>query len=586
MVQEKNQWVRAIECGSLREGQAEAISMPNGRTVAVFYWDGNYFATDNQCPHMGFPLVRGSVKNGVLTCDWHGRAFDLESGGCFHSQCDDLDVFPTKIENDFVWVQYSLDRPAKTQANLRLLWEGLLGDDRWTMSKALALLLEQDVDEQEVIDLILAHMGRHIASSHGPEGGEDVSRLVNGVHVGRRYTGEDRLIALTTAARSAAGDAHERNEIVPMPPPYDWNQTAAWVKEFSRDRQGHRIERCLFTAHNEGDSEKIIPLLYECVVQPYFMGFSQNLISLAYLAELVSTFGWENSSELVFWLGANLVGQGRSEPERFRRDAVRQMINLDIASFDLNDSADSIEFDEKGLVEALLDVDIVRSFDALANELRKGVSIRRITTTLVLLAADRMARTPVAVDAGWENLTIELNIAAAMRQALAHGGPSIAAHGLFHVAFQIFSDRWINISDREFLNELETVKAPGETEDLALEAILDSVNTLNVEGVGAEVLGYLQAGYSAERLLHELGQAILRDDSGQDVLPTLRTVFEEWDNCCSGDVAMGFKHPVRYQLIVGLARYATDIRSNTEDTSAAYAASRFAEGKTTVEIFE
>ncbi|MCY3884481.1 MAG: Rieske (2Fe-2S) protein [Gammaproteobacteria bacterium] len=583
---EDSQWVKAIECGSLKEGQAEAISMPNGRTVAVFYWDGSYFATDNQCPHMGFPLVRGSIKNGVLMCDWHGRAFDLKSGGCFHSQCDDLDVFPTKIEDDFVWVEYSSERPSKTQANLRLLWEGLLGDDRWTVSKALALLLDRNADEQEVVDLILSHMGRHIASSHGPEGGEDVSRLVNGVHVSRRYTGEDRLIALTTAARSAAGDAHERNEIVPMPPPYDWEQTAAWVKEFSRDRQGHRIERCLFTAHNEGDSEKIIPLLYECVVQPYFMGFSQNLISLAYLAELVSTFGWENSSELVFWLGANIVGQGRSEPERFRRDAVRHMIKVEVESIDFSDNSSHVEFDEKGLVSALLDVDIVKSLEALAIELRKGIRLNRITTTLVLLAADRMARTPVSVDAGWENLTVELNVASAMRQALAHGGSLIAAQGLFHVAFQIFSDRWINISDRDLLDELETVDAPGKTENLALEVILDSVNTLNVEGVGSEVLGYLQAGYCADRLLHELGRAILRDDSGQVVLPTLRTVFEEWDNCCGDDEEMGSMHPARYQLIVGLARYATDIRSNTDDTSAAYAASRFAEGKTTVEIFE
>lgn len=583
---QENQWVKTIPCGSLQDGQAEAVAMPNGRTVAVFFWDGNYFATDNQCPHMGFPLVRGSVKNGVLTCDWHGRAFDIQSGGCFHSQCDDLDVFPIKVEDDFVWVQYSSDRPAKIQANLRLLWEGLLGDDRWTMSKALALLLDADVDEQEVVDLILSHMGRHIASSHGPEGGEDVSRLVNGVHVGRRYTGEDRLIALTTAARSAAGEAHERTEIVPMPPPYEWEQIASWVKEFSRDRQGHRIERCLFTAHNEGDSKKIIPLLYDCAVQPYFMGFSQNLISLAYLAELVSTFGWENSSELVFWLGANLVGQGRSEPERFRRDAIRHMIKLEIDSLEISGSSQAAEFDERGLVDSLLDVDIVKSFDALANELRKGVPNNRIITTLVLLAADRMARSPTSVDAGWESLTVELNVASAMRRAIEHGGSSIAANGLFHVAYQVFTDRWINIQERDILEDLKSVASPGETEDSALEVILDSVNTLNVEDVGSQVLGYLQAGHSGNRLLHELGRAILRDDSGQDVLPTLRTVFEEWDNCSGEDEQLGSFHPARFQLIVGLARYATDIRSNTEDTSAAYAASRFARGKTTIEIFE
>ena len=112
------------------------------------------------------------------------------------------------------------------------------------------------------------------------------------------------------------------------------------------------------------------------------------------------------------------------------------------------------------------------------------------------------------------------------------------------------------------------------------------MSTLAVDSVGAQVLGYLQSGFSGDRLLHDLGKLILRDDSGQTVLPTLRTVFDEWDRCQSGNEDLGFDHPARFQLIVGLARYATDIRSNTEDTSAAHAATRFAQGRTTVEIFE
>ena len=79
--------------------------------------------------------------------------------------------------------------------------------------------------------------------------------------MGQRYEGEERLIALAIAARSAAGPAAERNENVPMPPPYDWERTARWVRSFSRDRMGNRIERCLYTAWTEGDGDRILPLL-------------------------------------------------------------------------------------------------------------------------------------------------------------------------------------------------------------------------------------------------------------------------------------------------------------------------------------
>ena len=61
-----------------------------GQSVALFRQEGKVYATDNQCPHMGYPLTRGVVRNGVLTCDWHGYSYDLAGGGCFTGGCDDL----------------------------------------------------------------------------------------------------------------------------------------------------------------------------------------------------------------------------------------------------------------------------------------------------------------------------------------------------------------------------------------------------------------------------------------------------------------------------------------------------------------
>ena len=281
-----------------------------------------------------------------------------------------------------------------------------------------------------------------------------------------------------------------------------------------------------------------------------------------------------------------MVGQGRSEPERFRRDAIEHMTKIDFGSLEAQAVRSEPDFDETELVAALVGVDIVASIDSVSQAIQSGAGLDRVITTLVMVAADRMARAPTAVDAGWENLTVELNVAASIRKALRYGGLSVALKGLFHVAFQIFSDRWINIPDRDLEQTLQTVDPPAKTEEAAVAEILRSVNTLDVDSVGPQVLGYLQAGFSGLRLLHDLGGVILRDDSGQDVLPTLRTVFDEWENCTSGNTELGADHPSRFQLIVGLARYATDIRSNTEDTSAAYAATRFAQGRTTVEIFE
>src|SRR6185436_7182098 len=146
--------------------------------------------------------------------------------------------------------------------------------------------------------------------------------------------------------------------------------------------------------------------------------------------------------ELVFNLGARLIGRRRGEPERFRRDAVQLFASIAPGIDASNPSVNgTVDYDEDALTAALLSANVQKSFQAVADALKAGVKLDRLITTLVLVAADRMARTPVNVDAGWGVLTMELNLAASLRTARRHGGDRVATKGLFHAAWQMFSDR-------------------------------------------------------------------------------------------------------------------------------------------------
>jgi len=577
MEHQTQHWVKVAELSEVPEGKSKAVQMEEGRSIALFNVDGRIYATDNQCPHMGYPLTRGTVRNGILTCDWHRRSFDLEGGGCFHVECDDLRTFPVDVRGSEIWIEPGDLTYRRGEEHKQLLREGLLSEDRWTMSKAISLLLKGGVPEEEVMGTILEHVSRHIASSHGAEGGSDVSRLINGLRVGRRYTDADRLIAVTTSACSAAGPASERLEVVPLPEPVTWEKISQWVRNFSYEGQSGRIERCLFTAYHKGDAEKLRPLLFECAVEPHFIDLSHIPLYVSYLSEVIDEFGWERASELVFYLGAQLIGHRPEEPERYRRDAIQLMRQI-LPTLESADLEQTDEFDEDAFVEALTSVNLHRSFETVQTVLTDGIKLERLITTLVLLAADRMAHTPVNVDAGWENLTTELNLAASLRSAQQVGGNKVAAKGIFHVAWQIFADRWINIPSRPLSQSLSKEKLDVANEAEGIKHIVDAIETLNVQEVGTRVLGYLNAGYCPERLIEQIGHTALWDDTGNQVLPTLRTVFEEWKR------AEG--HPAQPQLLVGLARYVTDIRSNTDNKSAATTAMRFAEGRTTIEVFE
>lgn len=54
--------------------------MVDGRPVAVFNIAGELRGVDSACTHVGGPLERGTVTDGIVTCPLHGSKFDTRTG--------------------------------------------------------------------------------------------------------------------------------------------------------------------------------------------------------------------------------------------------------------------------------------------------------------------------------------------------------------------------------------------------------------------------------------------------------------------------------------------------------------------------
>src|SRR5262245_52593950 len=95
-----------IHVATLDELQAKKVIVVRGadRPIAVFVDEGAVAAVDNRCPHMGFPLSRGNVRDGILTCPWHHARFDLCSGCTFDLWADDVEPYTTEIRDGVVYV--------------------------------------------------------------------------------------------------------------------------------------------------------------------------------------------------------------------------------------------------------------------------------------------------------------------------------------------------------------------------------------------------------------------------------------------------------------------------------------------------
>ena len=81
-VREVSQFVRAASLPEVLEKGRLVVGL-SGHTVCLIADGESVHAVDNRCPHMGFPLHRGTVADGILTCHWHHARFDLCSGGTF-----------------------------------------------------------------------------------------------------------------------------------------------------------------------------------------------------------------------------------------------------------------------------------------------------------------------------------------------------------------------------------------------------------------------------------------------------------------------------------------------------------------------
>jgi len=88
--------VEVCPLGELERDGVRVVSA-EGRVIAVFIDQGKAYAVDNRCPHMGFPLHRGTVKDGILTCHWHHAKFDLAGGCTFDPFADDVTSFYVEL---------------------------------------------------------------------------------------------------------------------------------------------------------------------------------------------------------------------------------------------------------------------------------------------------------------------------------------------------------------------------------------------------------------------------------------------------------------------------------------------------------
>jgi nitrite reductase (NADH) small subunit/3-phenylpropionate/trans-cinnamate dioxygenase ferredoxin subunit len=72
-------WFRVARTADIPEGRGRAVRV-EGCSVALLREGGKILAVADACPHMGASLADGTLREGVVTCPWHGWRYDGASG--------------------------------------------------------------------------------------------------------------------------------------------------------------------------------------------------------------------------------------------------------------------------------------------------------------------------------------------------------------------------------------------------------------------------------------------------------------------------------------------------------------------------
>ena len=73
------EWVR-VACVADCPPDHSIEVVAEGKVIALFHVDGQFYALDGICPHQGGPLGKGTISGCVITCPWHGWQFDVTNG--------------------------------------------------------------------------------------------------------------------------------------------------------------------------------------------------------------------------------------------------------------------------------------------------------------------------------------------------------------------------------------------------------------------------------------------------------------------------------------------------------------------------
>ena len=544
-----------IPVATLADLQQRKVMVVQGpdRPIAVFAHDGKVSAVDNRCPHLGFPLHRGTVQDGILTCHWHHARFDLASGCTFDLWADDVPHYEVVVQDGQVYVAVGKPADDPRQQYRRRLREGLEQDIDLIQAKCVVGLLEAGVEPSQIVgEVALFGVANRDAWASG------LTSLTALANLAPHLERETVYLALCQGARRVASDCDgqpPRRHRRPLETAeLDLSTLKRWFRYWTLVRHRDGAERTLRTAIRNGASPAQLADLVFTAATDRFYADSGHALDFAKKAfELLDLIGWEHDEAVLPAVVPQLIAaRGGEELNAWRHphDLVPALRAVEEELPELARRGQGKSWDDiAGLSAALGGEDPFRIIEALKLAISAGARPEQLSQSLAYAAAMRIARFSTANEfSDWITALHSFSYAHALDSVLRRSPTIEILRGVFHGAISVYLDRFLNIPPAPLPGERRSLDEEPSGADQLRQRFLKLLNQREEVDEAARVVArYLCLGHPPQALFNTLTLAAVREDADFHVFQMLEGATRQYDRWPDG--------PQREHFLVAAARF-------------------------------
>ena len=490
MTTQTGDWVAAASIDDLPVGGRKLFRHYDKR-IALFRTDRAVYAVDNRCPHQGYGLLQGDIRNETLTCAWHNWKFELDEGGLCSFGGEAVRSYPVDVKGGQVFVDVT-DPAAEVIAPQ--LFESLIE----AVGDVDVGRLARDTMRLRQIGTPLADVVKEGVNYGAPRmeygWNHSLATLTDCLNLASLFEGELQALPVIQGM-SVVSQTEVRRPLRPRPEPVDPVETYGSVEEalaayplLVDDEQKEDAEALMRGLIATGVAPDRIRHALLSAITDHFLGYGHPMIYAQKSFELLDSIGWEHADTVLSPLVPNMTLSTRYDRLPYMTKFLKawDAADPDLGGYLAREKA--VAFDEAEFLRQILDGDPSHAFSALDHALAQGVSVRKILDATSRAAARRFLRFDIDLDAddtnewGWLDVTHNMTYLDALRWAWTADPSPEVLRGVYHAVW------FVNFTRQFDMRETKADITPFANADSGL--VIEAIRGKDPEGAQAAIAGF------------------------------------------------------------------------------------------------